>query len=211
MTNQISKKTKYLAIGLLAATLIISVGGSVLLVLNWELIAHLERQGYLGLFIISIFAGSPIPIPTPSMILTFMLGSILNPFLVGLVSGYGNAFGNALIFWTGRGGKKAFQTLITSRASGEPPRSKFKRFINRLSRVPEIASRRVLVAVFLLSIYPNPILTPLILGMGATRFSFWKFFLIIWAGKTAQSMILSYLGYYGLRSLLKYFGIFEVP
>ncbi len=211
MTNESSKTARYLAVSLLAATLIISVGGSVLLVLNWEYIARLESQGYLGLFIISIFAGSPIPIPTPSMILTFTLGSILNPFLVGLVSGYGNAFGNALIFWTGRGGYKAFQTFTVTRPSDTPPHSKFRRFINWLYRVPEVASRRVLVAVFVLSIYPNPILTPLILGMGATRFSFWKFFLTIWAGKTAQCMILSYLGYFGLRSLLKFFGVFEVP
>jgi membrane protein YqaA with SNARE-associated domain len=211
MTNQISKKAKYLSISLLTAALVISVGGSVLLVQNWEYVAQLERQGYLGLFVISIFAGSPIPIPTPSMILTFMLGSILSPFLVGLISGYGNAFGNALIFWTGRGGQKAFQNLMAPQPSQGPPRSKIKRFFKRLSRVPEIASRRVLVAVFLLSIYPNPILTPLILGMGATRFSFWKFFLTIWAGKTAQGMILSYLGYYGLRSLLKFVGVFEIP
>lgn len=211
MTDQSSKATRYLAISLLAATIIISVGGSVLLVQNWEYITQLQRQGYLGLFIISIFAGSPIPIPTPSMILTFTLGSILSPFLVGLISGYGNAVGNALIFWTGRGGHKVFQSLMLSNSTGTPPRSKIGRFFRRLSRVPEIASRRVLVAVFLLSIYPNPILTPLILGMGASRFSFWKFFLTIWGGKTAQCMILSYLGYFGLRSLLKYFGIFEVP
>jgi membrane protein YqaA with SNARE-associated domain len=211
MTNKRPKSAQYLAVGLLAATIIISVGGSVLLVQNWEYIAQLERQGYLGLFIISIFAGSPIPIPTPSMILTFTLGSILSPFLVGLVSGFGNAVGNALIFWAGRGGHKVFRNLMVSTPSDAAPRSKIGKFFKRLSRVPEIASRRVLVAVFLLSIYPNPILTPLILGMGATRFRFWKFFLTIWAGKTAQGMILSYLGYYGLRSLLKFFGVFEIP
>ncbi len=211
MTENSSKHTRFIATGLLALTLIISVGGSILLVQHWEYITELEQQGYLGLFIISIFAGSPIPIPTPSMILTFTLGSILSPFLVGLVSGFGNAVGNAFIFWTGRGGHKVFRSFMVSTPSDEPPRSKIRRFFKRLSRVPEIASRRVLVAVFLLSIYPNPILTPLILGMGALRYRFWKFFLTIWAGKTAQGMILAYLGYFGLRSLLKFFGIFQVP
>jgi membrane protein YqaA with SNARE-associated domain len=210
MNNRMSRSAKYLALVLLAATLIISVGGSVLLIQHWEYISRLQSRGYLGLFVISIFAGSPIPIPTPSMILTFTLGSILSPFWVGLVSGYGNALGNALIFWTGRGGHKAFQKLMVSDPSS-PPRSKLGRFIRKLSRVPEIAGRRVLVAIFVLSIYPNPILTPLILGMGATRFRFWKFFFTIWAGKTAQSMILSYLGYFGLRSLLRLFGILTVP
>jgi membrane protein DedA with SNARE-associated domain len=145
------------------------------------------------------------------MILTFTLGSILNPFFVGLVSGFGNAAGNALIFWTGQGGHKVFRNFMVFTPSDKPPRSKISRFFKRLSRVPEIASRRVLVAVFLLSIYPNPILTPLILGMGATRYRFWQFFLAIWAGKTAQGMLLAYLGYFGLRSILKFFGILQVP
>jgi len=64
------RKRKYLAISLLAAIIIISVGGSIFLIFNWEYVEQLENRGLLGLFIISLFAGSPIPIPTPSMILT---------------------------------------------------------------------------------------------------------------------------------------------
>jgi uncharacterized membrane protein YdjX (TVP38/TMEM64 family) len=97
--------------------------------------------------------------------------------------------------------------MITGPTSVEP-RSRLGRFFSRLSRVPDFASRRVLVAVFSLALYPNPILTPLVLGMGATRFSFWRFSLTIWVGKTIQCLILSYLGYFGLRSIMRYFGIF---
>src|SRR4030042_1882136 len=104
MTEKSPGKRRYLAIGLLAATVVISVAGSVFLIQHWEYITKLEQQGYLGLFLISIFAGSPIPIPTPSMILTFTLGSILNPVLVGLVSGFGNGIGHTLVYLTGRGG-----------------------------------------------------------------------------------------------------------
>jgi membrane protein YqaA with SNARE-associated domain len=211
MTERSLSKSKYIAIGVMAAMVVISVGGSVLLIQHWEYISRLERQGYWGLFVISLFAGSPIPIPTPSMILTFTLGSILNPVLVGLVSGFGNGVGNALIFWTGRGGHQLFRNLASPNPSGDAPRSRIGRFFKRISQVPEFVRNRVLWAVFILSIYPNPVLTPLILGMGAMRFRFWKFFLVIWAGKTVQSMILSYLGYYGLRSLLRYLGIFDVP
>jgi membrane protein DedA with SNARE-associated domain len=77
--------------------------------------------------------------------------------------------------------------------------------------MPDYARRRANVAVFFLSIYPNPILTPMILGMGAMRFHFWRFFLAIFAGKTVQSLVLSYLGYFGLRSILRYFGVVNVP
>jgi membrane protein YqaA with SNARE-associated domain len=211
MTSKNPTKSKYLAIALIVAIIIISVGGSILIIQNWEYVARLQEHGYWGLFVISLFAGSPVPIPTPSMILTFTLGSILNPILVGFVAGFGNGVGNALIFWAGRGGHHLFRNLTSPKPSGGSPRSRIGRFFQRILQVPEFVRNKLLWAVFLLSIYPNPVLTPLILGMGAMRFRFWKFFLVIWAGKTVQGMLLSYLGYYGLRSLLRYLGIFDAP
>jgi membrane protein YqaA with SNARE-associated domain len=206
------RKRKYIAISLLAAVVIISVGGSVFLIFNWEYVEQLQNRGLLGLFIISLFAGSPIPIPTPSMILTFTLGSLLNPALVGLVSGLGNGIGNAFIYWSGRGGHAFFKSFTVPDQEGAP-KSRIGRFFKRLN-IPKLLERaqgRVLLTVFFLSIYPNPVLTPMILGMGASRFNFKRFFAVICVGKTVQSMLLSYLGYFGLRSFLRYIGVFDMP
>jgi len=208
----ISRKKQYIAIGLLAALIIVSVGGSVFLIFNWEYIEQLQNRGLFGLFIISLFAGSPIPIPTPGMILTFTLGSLLTPALVGLVSGLGNGIGNALVYWSGRGGLAFFKSFSVSGQDKEPS-SRIGRFFRKL-KIQQLLNRargRVLLTVFLLSIYPNPVLTPMIIAMGASRFSFTRFFIAVWAGKTVQSMLLAYLGYFGLRSLLRYLGIFDMP
>lgn len=207
-----SRRNQYIAIGLLVVIIGISVGGTVFLILNWEYIEQLQNEGLLGLFIVSLFAGSPIPVPTPSMILTFTLGSLLNPVLVGLVSGLGNAIGNALIYWSGRGGLQFFKSLSVTGKDGKPT-SRIGRFFSKLNipRMLERARGRVMLTVFLLSIYPNPVLTPMIIGMGASRFSFTRFFVAIWVGKTVQSMLLAYMGYFGLRSLLRYLGIFDMP
>jgi membrane protein YqaA with SNARE-associated domain len=201
---------RLLAITLLAATIIISVVGSIFLIQHWEYITELEQQGLLGLFVISIFAGSPIPIPTPSMILTFTLGSIFNPALVAVVSGFGNSVGQALVYWTGRGGHSFFKNVGLSRPrSEENNSSRLSRILRklRMPRMREFARRRVLWAVFILGLYPNPLLMPLIMGMGAARYSFWKFYFVCLAGKTMEAAVLSYLGYFGLRSLLHYIGI----
>jgi membrane protein YqaA with SNARE-associated domain len=143
------------------------------------------------------------------MILTFTLGSILNPFFVALVSGFGNGVGNALVYLTGRGGLLFFRNMGMSAPSKEDHPSKLGRFLRklRMPRMTEFARRRALWAVFVLSIYPNPILTPIIIGMGAARYHFWKFFFACLAGKIVQGLILSFLGYFGLRSLLQIFGI----
>jgi membrane protein DedA with SNARE-associated domain len=206
MTSESLGKRKYIAAGVLAATIVGSVAVAVFLIYNWEYVIRLANGGYLGLFLISIIAGSPIPIPTPSMILTFTLGSLLNPVLVGIVSGLGNAIGYALFYMTGRGG---FHLLPSFNISD----SGIGRFLKkiRMSRILDAPKQTGMIAVFLLSIYPNPVLAPVVFGMGATRFSFTKFFLACWAGTTIMAMILAYLGYFGLGSLLHFLGVFSTP
>ena len=206
VTSESLRKKKYIAVGLLAATIGGSVAVAVFLIYNWKYVIRLEHEGYFGLFLISLLAGSPIPIPTPSMILTFTLGSLLNPVLVGTVSGLGNAIGYALIYLTGRGGLQFLPNFDVSNSG-------IGRFLKkiRMSRMLDSPNRTGVVAVFLLSIYPNPVFTPMVLGMGATRFSFMKFFLPCWAGKTVMTMLLAFLGYFGLRSLLHFLGVFNVP
>lgn len=175
MTDKATRMRRFLAIILLATTVIISVVGSVFLIQHWEYITELEQQGYLGLFLISIFAGSPIPIPTPSMILTFTLGSILNPALVALVSGFGNSIGQALVYWTGRGGHSFFKNLGLSRTTtDEKSPSWLDRMLRKLRfpRMQEFARRHGLWAVFLLGAYPNPLFMPLVMGLGAAHYNF---------------------------------------
>jgi len=205
-SNSSLKKNKYLAI----AFLVVMVGGSIALTIfflyNWEYVSRLEGQGYLGLFLISLLAGSPIPIPTPSMILTFTLGSILSPLWVGVVSGLGNALGYALIYVTGRGGLGIFSNVKASDWGVTRLLGKIK--IPRILRSPNQVG---MVAVFLLAIYPNPFFTPMVLGLGAARFNFTRFMIACTGGKLVMSLVLSYLGYFGLRSLLHYFGAFNIP
>lgn len=211
-TSRSINKRRYIAIGLMAAMIIASIVGSVFLILNYEYISQLQKEGYWGLFLIATFAGSPIPIPTPNLILTFTMGSILNPLLVGFISGLGNTIGNAFFYWTGRGGFTFFQNLGLPSLSDEASSSRIGRFFRklRLTRIPDFLKRNALLAVFILSMYPNPVLMAVIIGMGATRYSFTKFFLACLAGKIVEAMVLSYLGYFGLGSFLRFMGIFSV-
>lgn len=213
MVTQSVKIRRYLAITILALVLIVSVGGSIWLIKNWQYVSLLEKQGYIGLFVISLFAGSPIPIPTPNLILTFTMGSVLNPLLVALVSSFGNAVGNALIYFVGRGGLEFFKNLqiSTKKPKGIRP-TRWARFLHRikLPHIKKFAKKNALWAVFILGMYPNPLLMTVEMAMGATRYNFWKFFAVCWAGKIIEALILSYLGYFGLRSILHWFGV-QVP
>jgi membrane protein YqaA with SNARE-associated domain len=180
------------------------IGLSVFLIYNHEYVVKLEHHGYLGLFLISLLAGSPLPIPTPSMILTFTLGSILNPLYIGLVAGMGNTIGNIFLYYTGRNGMKAFK-------DNNQPDSRIGRVMKseRVSRLVASKSWGEMAVVFLMFINPIPVTTPLVFAMGAARFNLTKFLVICWTSKTVQGLLLAYFGHFGLRSLLNIFGVFK--
>ncbi len=211
--NGSARRRSRIALSLLIATLVLSIVGAIFLVRHWEYISQIQRQGYAGLFAISLVSGSPIPIPTASMVITFTMGSILNPLAVGLISGLGNTSGGVLVYLAGRGGRRFFPTLDIPDPTVKVYPTRTERFLAKIMtpRLREFANRRGMISIFVLSFVPNPILTPWLIGIGATRYPFRKFLFACWAGKTAQTMILAYLGYFGLRFLLQYLGIFGPP
>ena len=198
-------KRKYISISVLVVTTCLMIGLSVFLVYNHEYVVKLEHHGYLGLFLISLLAGSPLPIPTPSMILTFTLGSMLNPLYIGLVSGIGNTIVNVFLYYTGRSGRKAFK-------EDNQQDSRISRIMKseRVSRLVESKSWGEMAVVFLMFINPIPVTTPLVFAMGAARFNFTRFLVICWTSKTVQGLLLAYFGHFGLRSLLHFLGVFHI-
>lgn len=181
------------------------VGLSVFLVYNWKYVVRLEHHGYAGLFLISLLAGSPVPVPTPSTVLTFTLGSLLNPLFVGLAAGLGNTIGNASIYYTGRAGLKFF-------ADFNKPGGRISRFLGgrSISKILNSRSPGELAIVFSLYLYPIPVATPMILAMGAARYSFSTFLIVCCVGKIVQGLLFAYLGHFGLGSLLHFFGVVNV-
>jgi len=101
-TDAGSKKRKYIYGGLFFGGVI---AVCVLLVYHWEYLIRFQQYGYLGLFIMTIVTGFSIPLPVPYMVLTFTLGGILHPALVGAVAGMGLGIGGWLLYLTGRGGR----------------------------------------------------------------------------------------------------------
>ena len=206
MVSHISaRKRKYITVSLLVVMTLVTIGLSVFLIYHRESVARLEHHGYVGLFLISMLAGSPVPVPTPSMVLTFTLGSLLNPIFVGLAAGMGNTIGNALVYYTGRGGLKAFTDF-------DKPDSRLGRLLGSrsVSKILNSNNWGEMAIIFLLYIYPIPIATPMVLAMGAERYNFTKFLVVCWLGKVAQGMLFAYLGHFGLRSLLHFFGVANI-
>lgn len=183
-----SKRREYI-IGGLALTL--TVVCCVAVVFYWEYVKRVQHYGYFGAFIISVLAGATILVPIPGILVVFTLGSVLHPALLGVVSGLGEAVGSIGIYLSGYSGRKAVQKL--------PPEFfvKFSDWIQRRGKI----------AIFLMSAILNPLFYPFTAIAGMLRFGLLKFFFLCFGGKAVKNIVIAYLGYFGLRSILRWVGV----
>ena len=208
-TSVSSNRKRYIAGACFIGGIIVAC---IFLVYHWEYVIRFQRFGYLGLFIVTLVSGFSIPLPVPYMVFTFTLGGVLHPALVGLASGAGLGVGGTLLYLTGRGGRRFLPHFNISDPADEAYSSRWSRFLRRIKfqRIMHFAHRRGTLAVFVLSVLPNPFFTPMAISMGTMHFRFVKFFFSCWAGQTVKTLAIAYLGYLGLGSFLRWLGLLGV-
>jgi membrane protein YqaA with SNARE-associated domain len=169
----------------------------------WREIAELQQYGYLGIFVIAFIAGSSIPTPISYLLVTFTLGGILHPALVGVCGGVGAGIGGTLVFLLGKGGRILLPGLKDLSAE-EHARSRFSnRFMLKFN---QWAQKRGSIVVFVMSAMLNPVFAPMAIAMGAMRFKAIKFFIMCTLGNLLKAMVIAYAGYLGVGSLLRWLG-----
>ena len=193
--EQIKGSTKLAYIfGIVGVILTLLMAGAV--VYYWEWVQALEAYGYLGAFIISILGGATIIIPVPMLAVVFALGGVMKyTWLVGLAAGMGETLGALTIYMTGYGSGTALYN------------SKHGRINAAYQRMMKLMEQRGSITLFLLASVINPFFYPAALAAGALRFGVKRYFLICWVGKTIKGMTVVYIGYYGLRGLLRMLGM----
>lgn len=176
--------------------LTLTIIGCVLVIQYWEYVQNFQRWGYPGVFLLTLLTGSGLPIPLPYMLVVFTLGAVLKPALVGVASGLGCAVGQLILYVIGYAGRPFL-------AANDLPDSKVAKMY---SRIPVWARRRTSLFIFLTNAVLNPLAVPITLAISASGFRTWKFFLASFAGNTVKSLIIAYCGYFGLGSILNWFG-----
>jgi len=152
---------------------------------------EIGEWGYIGCFVINLLASVTLVMPGFGIPITFTLGGVLNPAIVGAVAGIGETLGALSAYFTGYGGRGLFRDSNSTL---------YIRFSNLLHRHGS-------KAVFVMASVFNPLYYPFAVFLGMLRFGWMKFFLATWAGRTIKNMALAYLGYFGLRSILVWFGL----
>lgn len=153
-----------------------------------EHLVNFSQYGYLGAFLISMFASATVIAFIPAVPVIFALGGTLQPFYVGLAAGAGEAIGEFVIYMAGRTGHAFFL------------RDRFLRVQNGTEsygiypRLQRWVHAKGTFAIFLSAAMFNPFFSLIGATAGATRFPAWKFFGAVWAGKTVKWTVVAILG-----------------
>jgi uncharacterized membrane protein YdjX (TVP38/TMEM64 family) len=158
-------------------SLAFAIGLSVLIYLNYDRLGDLKEFAYLGAFIAMLVGNATVILPVPGLIIVYILGGTLNPFLLGLAAGPGAAIGEMTGYLTGYGGS----ALIDN---------------TRLyARIKGWMEKYGLVVISLLAAIPNPAFDMAGIVAGSLRVKWWQFLIAAAIGKTIQATLIALAGY----------------
>ena len=201
------------------ATIVVTVAVCVLAIIYQDELmemAHIAGYSLLGVFIVSFVTGSAfafVAIPVPYWLLVVTLSSvlaphwgILAPVFVGLTSSLATTLGHLPTFLIGYGGGKTYRGLarFLGAKTGTESDSAKPGFY---TRAVNWAKRHGGWSAFVMSAAFNPLHLPMTIAIGTLRYSPLKFFLFSFLGNSVKHLFLAFCGYFGLGSLLHFFGI----
>lgn len=160
----------------LTLAILVSVGVIILITAFGDQIEKLKGYGYLGAFLIGFLANATVLLPAPSLAFTAALGGVLNPLLVGIAAGTGEALGEITGYLAGLSGN----AVIEHRA-----------FYESVQRYMERYGAWVF---FVLAAIPNPFFDIVGIAAGIVRFPVIAFLLSVWAGKTVKAVFVAGAG-----------------
>jgi membrane protein YqaA with SNARE-associated domain len=150
------------------------------------LLGEVEAFSYLGVFLISVISSAVIIIPIPAFAVVFVMGAILNPWLVGLMVGLAEPWGELTAYMAGYSGRVALQNR--------------KVYV----KLTDWMKRRGSVVLFLFAAIPNWFFDIVGVAAGALRYPLWKYLLVLFFGKTIKGLIFAFAGYWTLRLVLQH-------
>ena len=152
------------ALGLFVAVVI-----SVAVLLISERVDNFERYGYPGIFVLSLLSSATIIVPAPGLAAVSVMGSVLNPFLVGLSAGAGDALGELTGYLAGYSGRAVIEKQV------------------QYEKIVAKTRKYGLWVIFVLSIVPNPLFDLAGIAAGALHIPVKRFLLVCWLGKTIKT------------------------
>ncbi|MFQ5647643.1 MAG: VTT domain-containing protein [Candidatus Aenigmatarchaeota archaeon] len=148
--------------------------------------------GYLGIFLVNLVGSASIIFPVPAFFVTFAMGAVFNPWLVGLAAAIGAALGELTGYLIGFAGKEVAE-------------KKHSKWLKRAHKWAEKRGVFPLILVFAATPLPDDV-TGVIAGL--IDYDWRKFLLAAFIGKLIMGLALAWGGFFGLSWALQAFGGF---
>jgi len=152
-----------------------------------EQFAH--QFGYFGVFLISLIGALSIIVPIPYTLIIYLLGSVLDPFLIAVSGGLGSALGEFSGYVLGYYGRAVLS---------EERRRK-------MDFMMKVFHHYGFAAIFLFALTPLPD-DLLFIPLGIMRYRFVKAFIPAFLGKMLMCFILAYSGHLSIGIIKVVFG-----
>lgn len=142
--------------------------------------------GYPGIFLMTLLSNATVFLPAPGVAVVFAMGSVFNPFGVGIAAGSGGALGELSGYLAGFSGQ-----VVIERAH----------IYNRIH--PWVVNYGGW-AVLLLAAVPNPFFDLAGVAAGAVKMPLWQFLLFCWIGELIKMTAFAYAGAHSIDWLMNY-------
>jgi len=169
----------------LAAILAVAVVAAAAILLRQNI--TFSQAGYAGVALTALVASGGLVIPVPALATACAAGALLNPWIVALVAGGAEGIGELTGYYLGYSGRG----ILSGRAL--------------YIRIEDWMRRRGWLALFLVSLVPNPIFDFVGIAAGALRYPLWRFLIVVWTGKIIKFGAIAYACTYGAGWLLEFF------
>lgn len=164
MKKEGSRRVTILRILSLVLVLVISV----FLFINRDELKDIQVYGYPGIVILSFLANATLILPVPGILITSLMGTVFNPFWVGIAAGTGAALGEITGYMAGFSGQAVIEN-----------RKWYDRITLWMKKYGDIT-------VFFLALIPNPFFDAGGIIAGALKMPLWRFLLWCWLGKVIK-------------------------
>ncbi|MBU36946.1 MAG: VTT domain-containing protein [Anaerolineales bacterium] len=152
-----------------------------------ERAAELGQYGYPGIVLINAMASGTVLIPMPGVIVTYTLGGVFNPLLVGLAAAAGAALGELSGYVAGVSGRAVVENMHL-----------YDRLLERMRR----HTRATVLVLVIMAAIPNPAFDLVGIAAGTLRVPLPRFFLSAFAGNLVKMLAFAYAGAYSFSWLL---------
>ena len=147
-----------------------------------------EAYGYPGIFLIALMANATVLLPAPGVAIIYAMGSVFNPFLVGLAAGTGGALGELSGYLAGFSGQAVVERTETY--------DKLKPWVNKYGGW----------AILVLSAIPNPFFDVAGIAAGISKMRMRTFLISTWAGQLIKMTLFALAGRYSIDWITKLIG-----